>query len=260
MNNLKAIIVDDELSARNVLSNLLALAHPEINIVDKCSSVPEAVMSIRSLKPDVVFLDVEMPQFSGYEIVNFFDEVDFQIVFVTAYDKYAIKAFEVNAIDYLLKPVERKRLGQTVEKIKKKATAQKKLVNYKEFLDKHSQKINKSLFFSEKTGEHKKVKIAEISAIFAKGAYSEVHLTDGTKMVVSKNIGAIEEDLNDDELFFRTHKSYIINVSEILMVNKSNETIQLKNGLVCKLSRFKKTKFQELFRETPLIDVEIDFD
>lgn len=249
MNKLKAIIVDDELSARNVLYNLLSLAHPEINVIEKCSNLPEAVISIRNLKPDVVFLDVEMPQFSGYEIVNFFDDIDFQIVFVTAYDKYALKAFEVNAIDYLLKPVERIRLKQTVDKIKEKVDSQKKLINYKDFIEKHSKEINKSLVFSEKTGEHKKVKVVEILAVFAKGAYSEIQLKDGTKMVVTKNIGTLEEELKDEKLFFRSHKSCIINTSEILMVNKSDETIKLRNGLICKLSRFKKAKFQEVFKE-----------
>jgi len=108
--NLKAIIVDDESSARELLQELIKSYCPEIDIVASFKNLETAVDHIRMDKPDIVFLDVEMPQYSGYEILDFFDQIDFNIIFVTAYDKYAIKAFEVSALDYLLKPVEIERL------------------------------------------------------------------------------------------------------------------------------------------------------
>lgn len=244
MKNLRAIIVDDEQAARNVLSNLLELAHPEIEIIAKCNNLPEAVMAIRSIKPDVVFLDVEMPQFSGYEIVNFFDEFDFQIVFVTAYDKYAIKAFEVNAIDYLLKPVERKRLHTTITKVKEVVEQNKKLKNYKEFLTEKKERETKTIILSD-TGQQRIVKINEISVILAKGAYSEIHKTDGTKLTISRNIGTFENELKDESIFFRPHRSCILNLNEIVTIKTSEESVLLKNGMTCKISRLKKSQFNE---------------
>src|SRR3989338_4013155 len=114
---LKAILIDDEESARNVLSNLMARFCPEVNILQTCANVTEAIDAINTHQPDVVFLDIEMPNYSGFELVNFFEKVNFEIVFVTAYDKYAIKAFEVSAVDYLLKPIEIDRLKQAVERL-----------------------------------------------------------------------------------------------------------------------------------------------
>jgi len=106
MQKLKTIIVDDEEPARNVLKNLLKRIDENIEVVALCENVPDAVEQIKSLKPDLVFLDVQMPEYAGYELVNFFDKVNFQIIFVTAYDQFAIKAFQCSAIDYIVKPVE----------------------------------------------------------------------------------------------------------------------------------------------------------
>ncbi len=106
MEKLKAIITDDEQSAQEVLETLLLKYCPNIEIVAICNNLTETVDAIRMNKPDVVFLDIEMPEYAGYEIVNFFDKIDFHIVFVTAYHQYAVKAFEISALDYLLKPIE----------------------------------------------------------------------------------------------------------------------------------------------------------
>ena len=100
MNKIKAILVDDEESARNILGNLLEKFCPEVELIGKFKNVEEAVEGINALNPELVFLDIEMPNYAGYEIINFFDEINFEMIFVTAYDKYAIKAFEVSAVDF----------------------------------------------------------------------------------------------------------------------------------------------------------------
>jgi two-component system LytT family response regulator len=110
VHKIKAIIVDDEESARDVLQNLLLLFCPNVEVVAKCENVLKAVDAINKEQPDLVFLDIEMPNYAGYEIVNFFDKINFEIIFVTAYDQYAVRAFEVAAIDYLLKPIDIDRL------------------------------------------------------------------------------------------------------------------------------------------------------
>ena len=114
---MKAIIIDDEEAARSVLSNLLKRTCPQVEILELCENVPEGVKAIHKHKPDLVFLDVEMPDYAGYELVDFFDEVNFKIIFATAYDQYALKAFEVHAVDYLLKPFSQERFDQAIEKI-----------------------------------------------------------------------------------------------------------------------------------------------
>jgi len=110
MDVIRAILVDDEPRARRVVSSVL-----------------EAVDCIKELKPDVVFLDIQMPKYAGYELVNFFDTINFEIIFVTAFNKYAIKAFELCAVDYLVKPIKRKRLDLAIEKLKIKLDSQNKL-------------------------------------------------------------------------------------------------------------------------------------
>jgi two-component system LytT family response regulator len=117
MKTIKAILVDDEEGARDVLANLLLRFCPNVELLAKCSNIPEAVEQIKSLQPDLVFLDIEMPNYAGYEIVNFFEKIDFEIVFVTAYDQYAIRAFEIAALDYLLKPIDIERLKLAVERV-----------------------------------------------------------------------------------------------------------------------------------------------
>src|SRR6478735_3401789 len=118
MNTIRAILVDDEESARDVLQNLLQRFCPEVTLVAKCENVMLAVDVIKKEKPDLVFLDIQMPNYAGYEIVKFFDKVDFEIVFITAYDQYAIRAFEIAAIDYLLKPIDIDRLKLAVKRVK----------------------------------------------------------------------------------------------------------------------------------------------
>ena len=120
MNLINAIIIDDEERARNTLSSLLLNYCPEINVMANCPNVPDGVIAINKHKPDVVFLDIEMPDYSGFELLGFFREIDFDIIFVTAYSEYAIKAFEISAVDYILKPIDIDQLKNSVEKLKQK--------------------------------------------------------------------------------------------------------------------------------------------
>lgn len=241
---LKAIIIDDEKAARNVLSTLLGLAHPTVDVIDTCSNLPEAVISIRKHQPDVVFLDVEMPQFSGYEIIKFFDRIEFQIVFVTAYDKYAVKAFEMNAADYLVKPIQRTRLKEAVNRVELRCKEQIQLVDYRSVLERLEQNNSPVLTISE-SGQKLLLKTTQIVAIQAQGSYCEILLDSGEKHLVSKNIGWIEKELSQNQNLFRSHKSWIINLRYIIAIQSSKEQLVLEGGIQAKLSRFKKEAFQE---------------
>lgn len=241
---IKAIIVDDEESARNVLSNLITRFCPQVDIIEKCKDVTSAVEKVKLLKPDVVFLDIEMPNYAGYEIVNFFDEVPFEIVFVTAYDKYAIKAFEISAVDYLLKPVEIERLKQAVEKIVTQIELKKNKTNYKALTD-NLKNDTPTKIVLRNNNEQQVVSINDIIAIEAQEAYSCIY-TLNDQFLMSKNLKFYESTFHENDNFFRAHKSWLVNLSHLKQFSKSKFEIQLTKGIVAKLSKYKITEFEEL--------------
>lgn len=242
MNKIRVIIVDDELSARNVLSSLLTLSFPFIEIIASAENLSDAVELIEENKPDLVFLDIEMPNYAGYEIVRFFDTIDFHIIFITAYNQYAINAFEVNAVDYLLKPIERTRLQQAIERVSDELVKNRNSSNYEALLDELKGKENKTIALSEAGSKHL-VNVNTIIAISAQGAYSEVFL-ENKKMLVSKNIGALAKELENQDCFIRTHKSWIINKEYIVSYQKGEQTVCLQNNIVAKVSRTQKNELE----------------
>ncbi|MBK7666878.1 MAG: response regulator transcription factor [Sphingobacteriaceae bacterium] len=248
---LNAIIIDDEERARNTLSSLLLSYCPGINIVEACSNVPDGVIAINKHKPNVVFLDIEMPEYNGFELLNFFRDIDFEIIFVTAYNEHALKAFEVSAIDYVLKPVDIDKLKSAVEKAEKKLTGfdmQVRLDILKESFK--TEQFNKialpvadGLLF---------VETSEISYLEADGAYTEVWLRNGSKIVVSKKLKFFEEVLDKRANFFRSHRSYIVNINFIKKYNKSDNALTLDNGKTIIISRDRKSDFEQQLKDNKL--------
>ena len=243
---MKAIIVDDELAAREILSQLIGRFCPEVDIVASCHDLEEAVIEIKALKPDVVFLDVEMPKFAGYEIGQFFDKIDFNIIFITAYDKYAIKAFELSALDYLLKPVEIERLKETVEKAKKQVL----LNSYKDKLMALSEDMKNSVkkysYFDK--GYTNYVNIDEIIGFEAQRSYTKMYLTNYRSILISKNTKTIETELMEFNDFIRIHRSWIINKKNIVKYSKSTNEIHLKEGILSKIARQCKPEFETILK------------
>lgn len=246
MNQINAILIDDEQSARNVLTNLLERTASNINIIATCNDLESGVTQIKKLKPKVVFLDVQMPNYAGYEIVNFFDKIDFEIVFVTAYDQYAIKAFELNAIDYLVKPIDRKKLAVTLEKIENKLSKQAALIDYQNLLKTIKDKNYKKIIIPE-LGNRRIVNIDDIIALEADGAYSKIYLKDNKTITTSKNLKYFENVFPKDATFFRSHRAWIINLIHIENLNKTAQNITLANGTVkAKISRSRIGHFESL--------------
>ena len=214
----------------------------------KCANVLEAVEQIKLLKPNLVFLDIEMPEYNGFELFDFFEEVTFEVVFVTAYDQYAIKAFEVSAIDYLLKPVEIELLQKAVEKAEKKT-----------FLNNNKDQLNilKNIYKGE---EIKKialplmdgltfVEISDISVFSADGAYTNVIFNSKKKILVSKRLKFFEDLLENRSIFFRAHRSSLINVNYVQKYLKGKNSIVMDNGEEIALSRDRKQEFESLLKE-----------
>ena len=248
MNTIKAIIIDDEERARNALSSLLLNYCPEISVLAMCANVPDGVLAINKHKPDVVFLDIEMPDYNGFELLGFFREIDFDIIFVTAYSEYAIKAFEISAVDYILKPIDIDQLKNSVEKLKQKklhSQMQEQIELLKESykgddIRKIALSMSNGLTF---------VEIADIVLLEADGAYTTFFLKDGQKIVVSKKLKFYEDILSKRAFFFRTHRSYFINVNFIKKYSRSENAILMDNDTSITISRDRKQEFETLLKD-----------
>lgn len=240
---IKAVIIDDEERARRVLKNLIETYCEEVEVVAQCENVPEGVKQINALKPDVVFCDIEMPDYSGLELLQFFDKPDFEIIFATGYSEYALKAFEVSAVDYLLKPIQIEKLELAVEKLKSKltqATMSSRLDTLKANFD--SQQIQKvALPISEGLVF---VDVKKIEILEADGAYTQVCLADGSTLLVSKKLKYFEQLLEGRSEFFRVHRSYIININGIAKYNRNEGYILMENDKNVRISRDKKSEFE----------------
>jgi len=243
MNKVRAILVDDEESARDVLQNLLLRFCPDVELIAKCENVLEAVEVIKKEKPDLVFLDIEMPNYAGYELVNFFQKIDFEIIFVTAYDQYAVRAFETAAIDYLLKPIDIDRLKRAITRVQTQHNLEQQAQRLLLLSNTLENKQLKSIVVSDKGQQHI-VPIETIIAIEAQESYSFVHTID-KKYTVSKNLKHFETIFSENTSFIRVHKSWIIAKEHILNYSKTELSINLSNGLVAKLSKYKKAEFEE---------------
>jgi len=200
---LNALVIDDERLARKDLISLLS-AYDNISVIGEAEDVPSAVSAIERLNPDVIFLDIQMPGDSGFDLLEKAD-IKSQIIFVTAYDEYAIRAFEVNALDYLLKPVNPERLEKALEKLdsgKQYSLTKTRVLDYED-----------RLFLM--LGRHFKfLKVKTILVISAAGDYSEVLTSDGTKGLTLKSMKEWESRLPQTH-FIRIHRSTIINMEFI---------------------------------------------
>jgi two-component system LytT family response regulator len=241
---LSVVIIDDEEGARDVLERLLILSVDQLEVVGKAEDLLSGIELINQVKPNLVFLDIEMPRHRGYRIAEYMDEINFEIIFVTAYDQYAIKAFELNAIDYILKPVNRAALTKAVEKARIQLQRGEILAKYQDLLEEMN-KVRSSTIEINELGVSRILNVVDIIAIKANGAYSEIYVkTEDKPIVSSKNIGHFEKKLENDQQIFRSHKSWLINLDEVQKFLVKEEVIELTDGVEAKLSRFKKAEFK----------------
>lgn len=216
---IRTIIIDDEPSAVNVLTLLLKKkCSNDVELVATSNSPLEGKELIEKLSPDLVFLDIEMPGMTGVDLVRSFSNPSFRVVFVTAYDAYAVEAFRLSAVDYLLKPVEATDVVGAVEKIKNdisknQNTLQVQLMNLEKIL-KVNQQPSESKLGIGMSDKIIFVSIPEIIYCEANGSYTHVYLSDGRKMVASKSLGDFETQLVGQK-FFRIHHSILVNLNRV---------------------------------------------
>ena len=201
---IKAIIIDDEARARSLLGKMLKEYCGDVEVIADCEDLPNGVKAIRKYKPDLVFLDIEMPGHSGLELLDFFDEqeINFSIIFITAYNSYAIQAFKLSAVDYLLKPVEPSDLENTLERYKRRSSKDRNnIATLKENLkeeapDKIAVPDSNSIKF---------LKLDDILFFKADNTYTEIFFLDNDKLVISRTLKNIEDTLTGTVNFFRCH-------------------------------------------------------
>lgn len=237
---LKAIIVDDERLARKELRSLLADFY-EISVIGEAENLSETIDLIEKQKPDVVFLDIQLGKENGFDLLEKIEK-DFKLIFVTAFDEFAIRAFEINALDYLLKPVNPERLATAIERLFDNEEPENKGELRKLEID--------DRLFLEVNGRSCFLKVSDISHISASGDYTEVFMTDGKNSLIEKPLREWEERLPEKH-FTRIHRSTIININKVekieTLFNRTMEVSLQSFAQTFQVSRRFAAKLKEKF-------------
>lgn len=226
---IRAIVIDDEEPSREALRNYISDFCSDVEVVATASSVKTAFRAIQKHNPDLIFLDIEMPDGKGFDLLKMFDTIDFRVIFVTAYSEYAIKAFRVNAVDYLLKPVKIDELKDAIEKIKASngnTQSEKLSVILKEMSD--GVLFHPTLVVSSVKG-FEVLKINEIIMCKADGYCTIFYLTGDRKINSSRNLKQFENQILEYG-FIRAHNSFLVNLHHISSFTKQGEIILTENN------------------------------
>ncbi|PKP48345.1 MAG: DNA-binding response regulator [Bacteroidetes bacterium HGW-Bacteroidetes-1] len=244
---IRTLIIEDEDPARALLHTFLE-SFDEIDIVGECSDGFSGLKSINELQPDLVFLDIQMPKLTGFELIELLDELP-EIVFTTAYDEFALKAFDLNAVDYLMKPFSKQRLQQAVDKVverfRLKTSVKDKVVNMVEHLHEKGRLLERVVV---KSGSKIHViPIDQIEQIEAQDDYVMIHSPEG-RFMKKETMAVMEQNLPEDQ-FIRIHRSHIVNINQIQRIEqygKESYLLILKNGNQVSVS---KSRIKDLKRE-----------
>lgn len=229
---MKALVIDDEVHCRNVVRKMVEIHCPEIKELHEADSVDTGLEKIRTVKPDLVFLDIQLNDLTSFDLLNQLEEINFQLIFTTAYDNYAVKAFEYSALHYLLKPIAPSDLIEAVKRcLSKELTYDKEL-------------IDKTKGFYLRTHENSyDIIYDQIKYIQADGSYSTIYSADGKNIFTSKKLGDYNDLLSAD--FFRIHHSIIVNMNFVDRIDRKSMSVILKDETKLPLSRRRKKDFKE---------------
>jgi len=246
--NISAAIIDDEEISCDALEWQLKTYCPEIKILFKCSDPFKADQLISQHSPEIVFLDIEMPGLTGLELLDKFPDPLFHVIFVTAHDKFALKAFKFSAVDYLLKPVESQDLIEAVTKAKDRTSHDPPQLNVLLRMVQELKPNQEPKRVALPTAnEIVIVGVDEIVYCEGDGNYTKVILTNGSRIVLSKTLKLLEDFL-DERVFFRIHNAYLININHIRKVNRRDGgSIIMDNNADLPMSRYRRQEFFERF-------------
>ena len=246
MKPITAILVDDEISALKGLEQKVEKLFPEIEILHTTQNPDEALKLIESRNPDIVFLDVEMPRMNGFELLSKLKEVHFQVIFVTAYSEYALKALKQSAIDYVLKPVDNEELSAAINKALQAIEMEHQSKNNAKLIEILTESITNSNKIIVPT--HKGLSFIpqdEVLHIEGYDGYTKFHLTNKTHLVSSYSLGKFEKSLST--IFFKCHKSHIINIEKVRSFENEGYVV-LDGDYRVPISKTNRKVFLDLFQ------------
>ena len=247
---IRCVLIDDESNSLEMMEWLLKTYCPQVKIEAMCHAALEGITAIRQYKPDIVFLDIEMPHMNGFDMLEQFDKLSFEVVFCTAYDQFAIKAFKYSALNYLLKPVDPEDLMETIRRIEDKQSTSSKeqiellLQNFRQTARPAVQRIALT------TGDGMIfVPVQNIMYCQAESNYTNVVMTGGKKIMVSKVLKDIDEALSGSD-FFRVHNSYMVNINHISkFVRGDGGYVIMEDGASIGIARNRRQPFMERFEK-----------
>lgn len=243
--NLRTIIVEDEQTSRDILKNYLVKYCPTVTVLGEAKNIDEAMVLIRNNELDLIFLDVEMPYGSGFDLLDKLGKIDFEVVFVTAYNQYAIEALNKHASYYLLKPISIDDLIKAVDYVTLLKEKEYELQN--SVLTPKAHPVNEKITIPKQDG-FEVVEMKNIIYCKADDNYTELYLVDGHKKLVSKTLKYFDDILKENG-FARIHKSYLVNVSYITSYKKGKGgTVVLNTGKELSVSASKKAEFLSYFK------------
>jgi two-component system, LytTR family, response regulator len=249
MEKIKTLLVDDEIDSREVLQKLLGDFFPEIDIVGEAANVEDAYKLVEKHKAQLVFLDIQMPKANGFALLEKYQKVPFEVVFVTSYDKYAINAIKFSALDYLLKPVEipdlKEAVNKAMESLGAKNNKTPQIVNLLHSLD--TDIPDKKI--AVHAGEKVKL-LSELNIVYIEGdhRYCHIHMNDGDTYTTAKYLRDFEEYLNDN--FIRVSKTFLINTRQIKEYSKTDPcVIEMVDGKSFEVARRKKGEVLERLKK-----------
>jgi two-component system LytT family response regulator len=241
---MNCIIIEDEINSRLLLQQMLAKFFPDVKLLGVGGSVTEGIALLSNLNPDVVLLDIEITEGTGFDILDQLKDKNIKVIFITGYEHYALKAIKYSALDYILKPVALEELRNALAKVSEAESENSKIEVFKENI------VNTSGPDQIMVPQNKGYKVIPVDSIYyleASGPYVYIHFEDGQKILASHTLGYYEE-LLEDNLFFRTHKSYVVNLAKIVrIITQPTLHLQLNNDALVDLAVRRKEAFMDVF-------------
>ena len=243
---IRAVIIDDEINNQESISNLLKTYADNVQVAGVANSVDTAYKTINEQHPDLIFLDIQMPDGTGFDLLKKFDKINFKIIFVTAHQEYAIEAFKYSALDYILKPLAPANLLAAVKKMEDAISSEELNLKLKTLLNNITEPAKNKKKIVLKTMERiYSVDLDDIIRFESDGGYTKVYLADGKRIMVSKTMKEFD-DLLMDTGFLRVHHSHLINMNHLFCFEKAEGHVVMKDDSIVPVSNRKKDHLMEL--------------
>lgn len=247
---IRAIIVDDEVHARENLQGLLKEYCPDVNLVGMAEDVPTARELIDKESPNLILLDIKLSNHSGFELLDIILERDFEVIFVTAYDQFALKAIKLSAVDYILKPINPEELREAVKKLSRKMDRENKATRLELLAENLSRERAFNRLLVESDGAGELLKLSSILRLQGESNYTRIFLEGDRKLLVSKTLAEFEYLLSDLG-FFRVHKTHLVNLVHIYSFHRTGEAyLVLDDHSKIPVSRRRKVSLHNALKDT----------